>query len=240
MPEHPLCIVTGASERLGKAFALALARRGCAVLLHYHLNKQGAYETGEEIRAAQVPVYIQQADLTRDEEVEALFHLVDSLPHPLKVLVNSAAVMKRADARSLSLTEWDATLDLNLRAPFLCAQRAGQRMREGGLIVNISDVAAQKSWHTYPAYSVSKSALEALTRILARSFAPAIRVNAIAPGLALRSDIVSEEQWERLTARLPLQRAAQIPDITSALEYLLDNEYVTGETLVVDGGYSLI
>jgi NAD(P)-dependent dehydrogenase (short-subunit alcohol dehydrogenase family) len=185
-------------------------------------------------------VYLQQADLAIPEEIEEMFRLVETLPHPLKVLVNSAAMMKRGEAGSLALAEWDLTMDLNLRAPFLCAQQAAQRMQEGGLIVNISDVAAGKSWHVFPAYSVSKAALESLTRILARSFAPKVRVNAIAPGLAMRSEIVTEEQWEELLKRLPLQRAPNLDEITSALDYLIDNQYITGETLHVDGGYSLI
>jgi NAD(P)-dependent dehydrogenase (short-subunit alcohol dehydrogenase family) len=240
MSEFPLAIVTGASHRLGKTFALALARRGYAVLLHYHLHMQEAYSTADEIRLLDVPVYLQQADLTRPEEIEATFALVDTLPHPLEILVNCAAVMKRADAQSLSVADWDATLDLNLRAAFLGAQQAASRMKEGGLIVNITDVAGQKSWHVYPAYSVSKAALEALTRVLARSFAPAVRVNAIAPGLALPSDIVSDEQWDRLVARLPLKRVADPDEIIAALDYLLLNHYVTGQTLAVDGGYSLV
>lgn len=236
----PLAIVTGASDRLGRAFALALARRGQAVLLHYHQNFQGAAETAGEIRSLGVPVYIQQADLTRPEEIEGLFKLVDTLPHPLKVLINSAAQINRSEAREITLAEWDQTMNLNLRAPFLCAQQAGLRMQEGGLIVNISDVAARKTWHVYPIYSVSKTALESLTRILARSFAPQVRVNSIAPGLVLRSEIVSEGQWGTLTTRLPLQRPAELEEVTSALEYLLDNEYITGDTLLVDGGYSLL
>lgn len=240
MSEFPLAIVTGASNRLGRAFALTLARRGYAVLLHYHLNDQGAYDTGEEIRALDVPVYIQQADLALPEQIEEIFNLVDTLPHPLKVLVNSAAVMKRAEVNELTSVEWDLTMNLNLRAPFLCAQQAARRMQEGGLIVNISDVAARKAWHVFPAYSVSKAALESLTRILARSFAPRVRVNSIAPGLVLRSGIVSEEQWETLAERLPLRRPAAVEEVTIALEYLLDNEYITGDTLLVDGGYSLI
>ncbi len=240
MPELPLAIVTGASTRLGRAFALTLARRGLAVLLHYHQNFQGANETAEEIRALHIPVYLQQADLTLPEQVEELFGQVDTLSHPLKVLVNSAALMNRANIRELTSAEWDLTMALNLRAPFLCAQQAGLRMQEDGLIVNISDVAAHKTWHVFPAYSVSKAALESLTRILARSFAPQVRVNSIAPGLVLRSDIVSEGQWEALAARLPLQRPAALGEVTAALEYLLDNHYITGDTLLVDGGYSLI
>lgn len=217
-----------------------MARQGYAVLLHYHQGMQDAYDTAEEIRALDRPVFLQPADLTQPEEIAALFGLIDDLPHPLKVLVNSAAVMERADVPSLTVEAWDATLDLNLRAPFLLAQAAAQRMTEGGLIVNVTDVAAQKSWSAFPAYTVSKAALESLTRVLARSLAPTIRVNAIAPGLVLHSDVVTSEQWDTLVARLPMKRAASLDEVTAALAYLLQNEYVTGQTLVVDGGYSLI
>jgi pteridine reductase len=113
-------------------------------------------------------------------------------------------------------------------------------MPAGGLIVNISDVGAQKTWSRYPSYTVSKAALESLTRILARALAPAIRVNAIAPGFVLQSDIVPAEEWERLIKRIPLGRPATTEEIASALEFLLQNEYITGQTIVVDGGYSLI
>jgi NAD(P)-dependent dehydrogenase (short-subunit alcohol dehydrogenase family) len=113
-------------------------------------------------------------------------------------------------------------------------------MTEGGLIVNITDVGAQKAWSRYPSYTVSKAALESLTRILARALAPQIRVNAIAPGLVLQSEIVPAEEWERLIHRVPLKRPARPEEIASALEFLLQNEYMTGQTIVVDGGYSLV
>ena len=159
---------------------------------------------------------------------------------PLTVLVNSAGLMQRADARSLSVADLDATLNLNLRAPFLCAQRAFQRMTAGGLIVNITDVAAQKAWTGFPAYTVSKAALASLTGVLARSFAPIVRVNAIAPGLAIPAEQMPPEAWERLVARIPLQRSASTEEIASALTFLLKNEYITGQTITIDGGYSLI
>jgi len=101
-------------------------------------------------------------------------------------------------------------------------------------------VGAHKTWSRYPAYSVSKAGLETLTKILARTLAPAIRVNAIAPGLVLQSDLISADEWQRLVDRLPLKRAASADEIGTALEFLLKNEYVTGETLVIDGGYSLL
>ena len=242
----PLALVTGAAQRLGKTFALALARQGYAILLHYHASAEQASATAQEIRALGAPVFPVQADLTEDADIDKLFSAMDAValntPHlgPLAVLVNSAALMQRADARSLSGADLDATLGLNLRAPFLCAQRAFSRMTSGGLIVNITDVAAQKAWTGFPAYAVSKSALAALTGILARSFAPGVRVNAIAPGLVLPADDMPPDEWQRLVGRIPLKRAAQTDEISSALEFLLKNEYVTGQTIVVDGGYSLI
>jgi NAD(P)-dependent dehydrogenase (short-subunit alcohol dehydrogenase family) len=240
METQPLALVTGAARRLGKAFVLTLARNGYAILLHYHKSNIQAENTATEIRSLDVPVYLAQADLSQPTEIAGLFERVDRIPHPLKVLVNSAAIMQAGDARTLSSAEWDAVLDLNLRAPFLCAQEAAKRMEGGGLIVNLTDVGARKTWSRFASYSVIKAGLEALTKILARTLAPAIRVNAIAPGLVLQSAEVSKEEWERLVARLPLKRSASVDEIASALDFLLKNEYVTGQTLVVDGGYSLL
>jgi pteridine reductase len=242
---YPLALVTGAAHRLGKAFALTLAQHGYAILLHYHGSEKQALATAEEIRASGVPVFSAKADLTDEAQIDRLFSVVDdvlSAPTlgPLTVLVNSAALMQRADARSLSVMDFDATISLNLRAPFLCAQRAFTRMTAGGLIVNITDIAAEKAWTGFPAYTVSKAALASLTGVLARSFAPTVRVNAIAPGLVLPAADMPPETWQRLVARIPLQRPAGTEEITSALSFLLKNEYITGQTISVDGGYSLI
>lgn len=240
MLEFPLALVTGAAHRLGRAFALALARHGYAILLHYHLSAVDANEAASEIQSLGVPVYLVQADLTNTTDLYSLFSTLDKLPHRLKVLVNSAALMPRGDVRTLSAADFDSALALNLRAPFLCAQESAKRMEAGGLIVNVTDIGAQKAWSGFPAYTVSKAGLESLTRVLARSMAPRIRVNAIAPGLVLPSEYVTEEEWKRLVERLPLKRPASVDEIASALEFLLENEYITGQTIIVDGGYSLL
>ena len=236
----PLALVTGSAHRLGKAFALTLARKGYAVALHHRGSVDEAEKTAAEIRALGVDCLPIRADLTVPEKVDFLFSLVDEMNAPLKVVVNSAAIMTAANPRDLQLQDWDSALDLNLRAPFLIAQRAAKRMTAGGLIVNISDIAAQKAWSRYPSYTVSKAGIESLTKILARSLAPTIRVNAIGPGLVLPSEIVTEAQWNQLIEKLPLKRPAAPEEITSALEFLIKNEYITGQTIVVDGGYSLV
>ncbi len=243
---YPLALVTGASHRLGKAFALCLARQGYAIVLHYHSSAEKVAAAVDDICAVGVPVFPMQADLRDESEIRSLFASINSLVNEpasrvrsLKVLVNSAAIMVRADAQSMLTAEFDAAIDLNLRAPFLCAQMAYHQMMSGSLIVNISDIAAQKAWIGYPAYTISKAGLDSLTRVLARSFAPKVRVNAIAPGLVLAANS-SHEEWDRLVGRLPIQRAASLDELGSALEFLLKNEYITGQTIVVDGGYSLI
>jgi len=240
MIDYPLALVTGAANRLGRSFALALARLGYAILLHYHHSADAANITADEIRTLGVPVYIVKADLTDSAQIQSLFSTLDPLNLKLKILVNSAAEMRRADIRTISVDDWDATLNLNLRASLLLAQRSAAHMLEGGLIVNITDAGAGKAWTGFPAYQVSKAGLEVLTRLLAKTYAPAIRVNAIAPGLVLPSSDITPEDWMKLVSRLPLKHPASNEDITAALEFLIRNESITGQTIVVDGGYSLL
>ena len=235
-PMSPLALVTGAAHRLGKVFALTLARQGFDILLHYHLSSEAARQTQTEIESIGSRAILCRADLTDPEQIQSLVSRLESL----QVLVNSAAYMPSGNVEALTIENWDTALDLNLRAPFLLAQECAKKMIDGGLIVNITDVGAQKTWSRYPSYTVSKAALESLTRILARALAPTIRVNAIAPGFVLQSDIVTDDEWNRLVKRIPLKRAARTEEIASALEFLLKNEYITGQTIVVDGGYSLV
>ena len=236
MPQQPLALVTGAAHRLGKTFALTLAQHGFDIVLHYHHSLDAALLARAEIESLGRRVFLAPADLTDPAQIHSLISNLESLD----LLVNSAAFMPSGNVDALSIENWDMSLDLNLRAPFLLAQEASKKMSNGGLIVNITDVGAQKAWSRYPSYTVSKAALESLTKILARALAPKIRVNAIAPGFVLQSDIVALEEWERLIQRVPLKRPARTEEIASALEFLLKNEYITGQVIVVDGGYSLV
>jgi NAD(P)-dependent dehydrogenase (short-subunit alcohol dehydrogenase family) len=236
MADRQLALVTGAAHRLGRVFALTLARQGFDIVLHYHRSRDAALQAQREVESLGTRVTLAQADLTDPDQIDSLLSRLDLLT----VLVNSAAFMPDGNVGALTLEDWDTTLDLNLRAPFLLARDCAHKMTGGGLIVNITDVGAQKAWSRYPSYTVSKAGLEALTRILARAFAPAIRVNAIAPGFVLQSEIVPDGEWQRLINRIPLKRAAQPEELASALEFLMKNEYITGQTIVVDGGYSLL
>jgi pteridine reductase len=240
MKEYPLALVTGAAHRLGRTFALTLAKQGYGILLHYHQSAEAASSTAEEIRALHVPAYPLKADLTDSAQIQLLFSTIDSMDGKLEVVINSAARMRRMNLRNLSIDEWDSSLNLNLRAPLLLGQFAAQRMTDGGLIVNVTDAGVGKPWSGFPAYLISKAGLEVLTRLMAKTYAPNIRVNAIAPGLVLPSADTSNEEWNRLVDRLPLKQPVTLEQISQVLEFLLNNDSITGQTIVVDGGYSLI
>jgi pteridine reductase len=238
--DFSLAIVTGGAHRLGRVFALTLAKNGYAILLHYFRSVEKAESTAAEIRSLGCPVFLHSADLSQPEEIALLFSKLDSIPNKLKVLVNSAAIMQHIDAKSLSATDWDSAFDLNLRAPFLLAQAAAKRMDDDGMIINVTDSGSTKIWTGYPAYGVSKAGLDSLTRMLAKSYAPRIRVNAIAPGLVLPSEKGNSEEWSKLIDRLPLKKAVPVEDVSAVLEFLLNNKSITGQTIFVDSGYSLI
>jgi pteridine reductase len=154
----------------------------------------------------------------------------------LHVLVNSAAVMERTPVGSVTPAQWDAMMALNLRAPFFAAQAAAPHMRDGGVIVNVADLAAYETWPAYVPHGVSKAGVVQLTRALARALAPAVRVVGVAPGVVLLPDGWDAAVAARLAATTPLGRAGTPDDVVRAVLYLIDADYVTGETLVVDGG----
>lgn len=239
-PLNALAIVTGAGHRLGRHFALTLAEKGYTVGVHYHKSRTAAEQTCTEIRLTGGTAHLFQADLTDPLQVEAMFQQVRQLNQPLTVLINSAAVMTNANLLGMPVEDWDQVFSLNLRSPWLCAKYASAMMPSGSSIINISDSGAGRLWLHYGAYSISKSALETLTRLLARSLAPDIRVNAIAPGLILPPESMPPADWQRLVERLPLKAAGSPEYLSQALAFLLENAYITGQILTIDGGYQLI
>lgn len=237
----PLAVVTGAARRVGRSIALHLANRGYAIGLHYHKSRAEAEITANEIRQKTgVPVYLLPANLTDPDEIKGLFVDVKRIPHQLKLLVNSAGLMERSDLATIDTESWDALFDLNTRAVWLCSREAAAQMSQGGVILNISDVGAGKNWTRYGAYVVSKSAMEALTRVMARQLAPYVRVCAIAPGLLMRAEDQSVEDWEHLVEKVPLKRSAEMDEFFLVMDFLIGNQYITGEVIALSGGYQLL
>ena len=229
-------LVTGAGRRVGRAIAVALGARGMRVAVHYHGAEQGAQETAREIERVGGEALTVRADL---RQAGAPFQLVAESAErlgSLDVLVNSAAVMVRTPFEDVSEDVWDAIFALNLRAPFFCAQAAAARMRDGGIIINIADLAAFEPWTGYIPHGASKAGVVHITRALAKRLAPRIRVNAVAPGAVLLPDDWTPDDAERLIRSTPLHRLGSPNDVTQAVLYLVDADYVTGQTIIVDGG----
>jgi pteridine reductase len=217
---------------------MALAQRGMHVAIHYGSAAPQADAVVGEIRAGGGVAMAFGGDLRDADVAIALPGRVVAALGRLDVLVNSAAVMDRLAVAETSVAQWDAILDLNLRAPFLLAQQSAPHLAKvGGKIVNIADLGGLEPWPQYAAHSVSKAGVVMLTKVLAAAFAPTITVNAIAPGTVLVPDDYDDVKREFLSATTPLQRLGTTADAVSALLYLLEGgDFVTGETLVVDGG----
>jgi pteridine reductase len=233
-----VALVTGAGRRLGREFAAALARRGMSVAIHHHASAEGAAALREEIVASGGRAECFATDLADPRAARALPERAAAAFGRLDVLVNSAAVMHRRRFEDTTPEEWDATLDLNLRAVFFCAQGAAPALRAArGSVVNIADLGGLEPWPGYAAHSVSKAGVVMLTKVLARSLAPDVTVNAIAPGAVLVPDDYDADTRERLARTTPLRRLGTPADAVAALLYLLEGgDFVTGEVLVVDGG----
>ena len=231
-----VALVTGAGRRVGRALAVALGAEGMSVAVHYHASDAGARETARMIEQKGGKAALVSADLTGDTAAA----LIDDVVHrlgALDVLVNSSAVMERTPLGEVTVAQWNAMMALNLRAPFLLAQAAAPHLaRARGAIVNIADLAAFETWPAYIPHGILKAGVVYMTRALARTLAPHVRVNAIAPGAVLLPDTWSEDDAAKLRDSTPLARLGSPDDVVGAMLYLLRADYVTGETLIVDGG----
>jgi pteridine reductase len=231
-----VALVTGAGTRVGRVIALALGKAGMRVGVHYARSERGAREVADQIIANGSDARTLPGDLTDPATGPRLVEHTAKIFGGLDVLVNSAAVMMRTPIGEVLVEDWDAMFALNLRAPFFLSQSAARAMGESGVIVNIADLAAFETWKGYIPHSITKAGLVQMTRALAHALAPKIRVNAVAPGSVLLPEGWTQEQADKLISTTPLGRLGSADDVAQAVMYLICADYVTGETIIVDGG----
>ena len=230
-------LVTGGGVRVGRGLAAALMRKGVHVAIHYHGSERGAREVAAEGERHGVKTALLQADLSDAEAARGLASRAREALGGLDILINSAAIMERRPVSEVTAADWDRTMNLNLRGAFFVAQGAAAAMGgAGGSIVNIADLAAFERWRGYAVHAISKAGVVVMTELMAKALAPLVRVNAIAPGVVMLPDEWDKAARRRLTETTPLGRLGSVDDVAGAMFYLLENEYVTGETVVVDGG----
>jgi pteridine reductase len=240
--EGKVALVTGAARRVGRSIALALAERGAELVVHYRTSEREAQEVLALAKKLGGKPAAVRADLAVSTEIGAMVESAMRAFGRIDILVNSAAIFYRTPFRALTEPDWDRFLSVNLKAPFLLCRHVGEIMcRQGhGKIVNVADIAGSKVWADFIPYSVSKAGLLALTTGLAKALAPAVQVNAIAPGTVLLPDGSAPDEQARAVERVPLGRLGAPEDIARAAVYLVESDFVTGEVLTVDGGQRLL
>jgi NAD(P)-dependent dehydrogenase (short-subunit alcohol dehydrogenase family) len=245
-------LVTGAAQRLGRAMALYLARRGHDLAIHYANSAQAAEELAHEIESMGQQAICLRADLLEESALAPLLpQAAAGLGGPLTVLVNNASIFEADSIATATRDSWDRHMMSNLRAPFVLTQAfaaqcpaplpdaAGEPLAQG-LVVNMIDQKVRKLTPEHMTYSIAKMGLWAFTRMAAQELGPRVRVNAIGPGPTLQAADQPRAEYDNSRASTVLGRGANLSDITAALGFFLDAPAVTGQLLCIDGGQHLI
>jgi NAD(P)-dependent dehydrogenase (short-subunit alcohol dehydrogenase family) len=233
-------LITGAAKRVGKAMTEHLAQKGWNIAVHYNASGNDAEQLCNELIRNYPDQHFEvfQADLNRSDEVETLIGQVIQKFTGIDLLINNASVFEPAKLGETSADFLERQMNVNFMAPFiLCRDFA--RTFESGNIVNFVDTRIVNNKSNFAAYSLSKKALWELTKMAALEFGPRIRVNAIAPGLTLAPEEKGEDYLWKLAEKIPMKRPGGLDPVLKSLDYILENDYLTGQLLFCDGGENL-
>ena len=247
-PRPRTVLVTGAAKRLGRSIALALAKGGWQVAVHYRSSSCEAAQTVADCLQSGADSAAFQADLADEAQVRGLLAKVIARFGDVAAVVNSASTFEHDSVANFSFSALDNHLHTNTGASILLAQALHTHLKArphadgpgNGAVVNLLD---QKLWNQNPdffSYTLSKAALEAANTMLALALAPQVRVVGVAPGLTLASHLLSDDKFKALHALSPLGRSSTPEDVAAAVKFALENASITGTTLLVDGGQHLM
>ena len=247
-----VAIVTGGGTGIGRATSLRLARAGVAsVFVNYSRSVADAESTAEEVRASGAEAVPHRADVADEAQVKGMVASAVERYGRLDVLVNCAGTthfIAHGDLEALTDDVWNEILGVNLKGTFFCCRAAAPELKAtGGAIVNIASIAAHRASGSSIAYAVSKAGVVQLTRALALALAPEVRVNSVSPGLVSTrwfssrfGDDAAAAQEETFARATPLRRITTPDDVARAVVSLLENDALTGQDLVVDGGKNVL
>ncbi len=237
-PQGKTALITGGAVRVGKAITLALARAGANVVINYHTSAVEAERTCAEARALGVGALAVRANIGDQAQVEAMVAAAVQTFGGVDILVNSASLWKQTPFPTQNVEGWHQVTNILINGSFYCANAVAPLMlaKGQGAIVNIIDLAAFEPWPNFIAHSVGKAALLALSRQLALELAPAVRVNAVAPGPVLPPPDYDETKIAATARHTLLNRWGTAEDVAEAVLFFVKASYITGEVLAVDGG----
>ncbi len=233
-------LITGAAKRVGKGMALHLAAQGWNIAIHYNTSADDAILLQDELKSSFPSQKFELfcADLNVSSEVENLIPQVIQKMGNVDLLINNASVFDRGDFVSTSADFLDHQMNVNFRAPFILIRNFAQLVKEG-TIINFVDTRIVNNKSNFAAYSLSKKALWELTKMTALELGPNIRVNAIAPGLTLPPEEKGDDYLWKLAENIAMKRPGGLEPILKSLDYILNNDYLTGQLLFCDGGENL-
>lgn len=231
-------LVTGSAIRLGKAIALGLAKSGYNIALHYNSSEAAAQQAADEFRAYGVACELFPFDLLNEPDMNPLMERVRSRFDDLKVLVNSASVYDAAPIAETTPELFEKQFKVNFQAPYFLTQ-AFAKNNGSGCVINIIDNKVAFNQYQYSAYLLSKKALAEFTKLAAIELAPAVRVNGIAPGVILPAGSRTSDYIQWRVQGIPVKQQGSTDNISQAVNYILENPFVNGQILFVDGGESL-
>ncbi len=233
-------LITGSSKRIGKAIAQHLAQKGWNIIIHYNSSENQADDLIKEL-SKKFPArkfWGVRANLSNTKEVLEIVPKVISEFGEFNLLINNASVFDKSYLKDTSVDLFDSQINVNLKAPFFLIRDFANYCKNGN-IVNFVDTRVTSNKSNFSAYSLSKKGLWDLTKMAALEFAPNIRVNAVAPGVTLPPEDEDENYLENLASNIPMKKPGGIIPILKSIDYILDNDHLTGQLLFADGGENL-
>ena len=233
-----LALITGGSKRIGMSMALTLAGMGYDIALHYNSSRKDALAARKQIRDTDAECEIFKADLADPSQAAGLIKEINKKMKGLNLLVNNAAVFYEKPFLDVKEKDFDREFNINFKSPFFLCKHFAETV-PGGMIINLLDARVSKVHTAHFVYNLTKNALMHLTLMLAKELGPKIRVNAICPGPILPAEGEDIAQLRKIASKTPLKKTGDTGYINSALKYLVENKFITGEMLFVDGGQHL-
>ncbi len=236
-----VALVTGAAKRLGREIAMQLARTGWDIAAHYLSSENDAKALAADVKALGRKCVLIKADLAVESDVEGMLQQAETAGGPVTALVNSASIFEDDRWDTATRDSWERHLNINLRAPLVLSQGFARRLPAGlnGSITNLIDQSVLRLSPQFMSYTISKAGLWTMTQTLAQALAPRIRVNAVAPGPALKASHQSQANFDRQVQSTLLKRPSGPEDIAAAVLYLVSAPSVTGQMIAVDSGQHL-
>jgi len=233
-----IALVTGGAKRIGRAIVLALAREGCNVIIHYNSSSDEAGELAGELGDIGVQAWTIQADFSNPDEYSTLINRAIDMAGSIDILINSASVFSPGTLEDIDFDDITSNVEINAWVPFVLMRDFARRMGKGK-IVNILDTRFKDFDFKHIAYILAKKMLYEFTRMAAVKYAPEMTVNAVAPGVILPPPGEGEDYVEKLIPTVLLKKRGWPEDVADAVVFLLKNDFITGQTIFVDGGRHL-